>query len=67
MTCSVIKEKMCWENMEEDIKTFVHGYLVCILSQSGQKIRRSLGSQIHASRVNELLHFDYIYVGESNN
>lgn len=66
-TCSIIKEKMYWENMEEDIKAFVQGCLVCILSQSGEKIRRPLGSQVHASKVNELLHFDYLYVGEASN
>ena len=53
--------------MEEDIKAFVQSCLVCILSSSGEKVRRPLGSQVHASKVNELLHFDYLYVGESSN
>lgn len=66
-TVGVIKEKMFWENMEADVKAFVQGCLVCLLSASGEKVRRPLGSQIHAEKVNELLHFDYLYVGESSN
>lgn len=66
-TCSIIKENMYWENMEEDIKAFLQGCLVCRLSESGEKIRGPLGSQIHASKVSELLHLDYLYVGDSSN
>lgn len=66
-TCDVIKERLYWEGLEEDIKAFVQGCLVCLLSASGEKIRRPLGSQVHADRVGELLHFDYLYVGESSN
>jgi len=66
-TCEIIKEKMYWEDMEDDIKAFVKGCLVCLLSSSGEKIRRPLGSQVHAEKVSELLHFDYLYIGESSN
>lgn len=55
---------MYWENMEDDIKAFVNGCLVCLLPASGDKVRQPLGSQMHAEKVCELLHFDYLYVGE---
>ena len=64
-TCNVIKSKMIWTTVDEDVKTFVQGCLVCLLSESGIKVPRPLGQQMHASKVNELLHFDYLYVGES--
>ncbi len=66
-TCYVIKERVNWEGMEEDVKAFVKGCMVCLLSSSSDKVRRPLGSQIHAEKVRELLHFDYLYVGESSN
>ena len=65
-TLETIKEKMVWENMEGDLKSFVQGCLVCLLSSSGERVRRPLGTQIHAERVGELLHFDYLYIGESS-
>lgn len=66
-TCQIIKENMYWETMDEDIKAFVQSCLVRKLFSSGDKIRRPLGSQLHAVKVSELLHFDYLYIGESFN
>ncbi len=51
--------------MDADIKAFVQSWLVCILSASGSKVPRPLGQQIHCTRVSELLHFDFLYIGES--
>lgn len=64
-TCNVIKDKLTWETVDDDVKAFVQGCLVCLLSDSGMKVPRPLGQQVHASKVGELLHFDYLYVGES--
>ena len=64
-TSDVIKEKVAWSSRESDVKEFVQGCLVCLLSGSGSKIPRPLGHQLHAEKVGELLHFDYLYIGES--
>jgi hypothetical protein len=37
----------------------------CVSSASGEKIARPLGTQIHATRPNEILHFDFFYMGQS--
>lgn len=66
-TYDILNEKVHWEGLEEDIKVFVQSCLVCLLSSSGEKICRSLGSQVHAGRVGDLLHFDYLYISESSN
>ncbi len=63
-TTHIVKEKMHWSTMDADIKAFVHSCLVFALSSSGFKVPRPLGQQIHAQRVSELLHFDFLYVGE---
>ncbi len=54
-----------WAAMDVDIKAFVQSFLVCTLSGSGSTIPRPLGQQIHATRVFELLHFGFLYLGES--
>ncbi len=64
-TTNIVKEKLQWSTMDADIKAFVQSCLVCTLSSSGSKVPRPFGQQIHAQRVSELLHFDFLYVGES--
>ena len=64
-TCTTIKQKLHWPTIEADVKTFVQSCLVCLLSASGDKVPRPLGHQVHAERINEILHFDYLYIGES--
>ena len=64
-TTQVIKDKVLWSTMDANIKAFVQSFLVCLLSAGGLKVPRPLGQQIHAERVSELLHFDYLYIGES--
>ncbi len=51
--------------MDADIKSFIPSCLVCTLSSSGSKVPRPLGQQIPAQRVSELLHFEFLYDGES--
>ena len=57
---------MVWENKEGNIKSFVQGCLVGLLSSSDERVHRPLGTQIHAERVGKLLHFDYLYIRESS-
>ncbi len=57
---------MVRETIDIDDKAFVKNFLVFFLSASGINVRRPLGHQIHAEKVGELLHFDYLYVGESS-
>ena len=64
-TRDIIKEKLHWPTLDADVKSFVQSCLVCLLSASGDKVPRPLGHQIHAERVSELLHFDFLYIGES--
>lgn len=65
-TSAIIKEKFDLPTLQADVKTFVQRCLVCMLSASGDKVPRPLGHQLHAERVGELLHFEYLYIRESN-
>jgi len=62
-TISIIKEKFFWKRMGDDVRTFVKQCFHCIVTRTGKKIPRPLMSTLHASRPNEILHFDYIYLG----
>ena len=64
-TMQIIKSKVSWSTMEADVRAFVQSCLVCVLSAGGMKVPRPLGQQVHAQRVSELLHFDFLYIGES--
>ena len=65
-TCTIIKDEIYSLTIDADVKAFVQSYLVCLLSASGDKVPRPLGHQLHAERVSELLHFDFLYIGESS-
>jgi hypothetical protein len=37
--------------------------LHCVATIPGDKVPRSLGTQLHAAKPNEILHFDFLYIG----
>ena len=44
---------------------FVKQCLHCMNSKAGEKIPQSLGETVHGRRPREVLHFDYLYAGDS--
>ena len=44
---------------------FVKQCLHCMDSKADEKIPRPLGEMVHGKRPDEVLHFDYLYVGNS--
>ena len=59
---SIMKE-FVWSGIRKDVEIFVRKCLHCISSRAGDKIPRPLASTAHASRPNQMLHFDYLYMG----
>jgi transposase InsO family protein len=51
--------------MAKDVKVFVQNCLHSIATIPGDKVPRSLGTQLHATKPNEILHFDFLYIGLS--
>lgn len=64
-TLSTIKAVFEWDTMDADVNAFVQSCLVCVLSANGTRVPRPLRHQRHAERVSELIHFDFLSVGES--
>jgi transposase InsO family protein len=51
--------------MAKDDKVFVQNCLHCVATIRGDKVPRPLGTQLHATKPNEILHFDFLYIGLS--
>lgn len=51
--------------MDTDVTDLVKQYLHCMDSKAGEKVPRSLGEMAHGTRLGEVVHFDYLYIGES--
>jgi Integrase core domain len=51
--------------MAKDVKVFVQNCLHCVATIPGDKVPRQLGTQLHATNPNEILHFDFLYIGLS--
>jgi Integrase core domain/Integrase zinc binding domain len=61
-TLSAIKEHVAWTTMAKDVKVFVQNCLHCVATIPGDKVPRPLGTQLHATRPNEILHFDFLFI-----
>jgi hypothetical protein len=51
--------------MEKDVKVFVQNCLHCVAIIPGDRVPRPLGTQLHATKPNEILHFDFLCIGLS--
>lgn len=65
-TFESLKPYFTWIGQRRDTADFVAACLFCNLSKTGAKIPRPLAATLHASRPNEVLHFDYLYMGGSD-
>jgi hypothetical protein len=58
-----IKKYVAWISVAKNVKVFVQNYLHCIATIAGDKVPRPLGTQLPATKPNEILHFDFLYIG----
>jgi hypothetical protein len=64
-TLGAITEYAAWTTMAKDVKDFVQNCLLCVATIPGDKLPRPLGTPLHATKPNEILHFDFLYIGLS--
>ena len=55
-----------WGNIENDIAKFVRQCLHCVDSEAGNTWPRPLGDLVYGMEVDDVLHFDYLSLGESD-
>jgi hypothetical protein len=60
-----VMEYIAWTRMAKDVKVFVLNYLHCVATIPGDKVPRPLGTQLHATKPNEILYFYFFYIGLS--
>jgi hypothetical protein len=65
VTLGAIKKYVAWTTMAKDVKVFVQNCLHCVATSPGDRAPHPLGTQLHATRPNEILHFDFLYIGLS--
>jgi hypothetical protein len=51
--------------MAKDVKVFLQSCLHCVVTIPGDKVPRQLGTQLRSTKLNEILHFDLLYIGLS--
>ena len=51
--------------MEAQMREFVRQCLHCADMRSGDVVPRPLGETVYGTAANEVVHFDYLYVGKS--
>lgn len=61
-TKAIIHAHFWWTNMETDVSNFVSSCIHCLCTETGETVPRPLGHALHATRPNELLHFDFCYL-----
>jgi transposase InsO family protein len=64
-TLGAIKEYVAWTTMAKDVKIFVQNCLHCVATIPGDKVPRPLGTQLRATKPNDFVHFDFLYIGLS--
>ena len=55
-----------WDNVEKDIAKFFCQSQHCVDSKAGNAMPHPLGDLVHGTEVNDVLHFDYLSLGESD-
>lgn len=51
--------------MQADVRAFVRACIHCLSTAGGEKVPRPFGPSVHRTKANDLLQFDYIYLGAS--
>jgi transposase InsO family protein len=65
VTLSDIQDHHYWKGMSKDIKVFVGSCFHCIASAPGETTARPRREALHASKPDEVIHFDSLYMGPS--
>lgn len=65
-TWHVLRKEFIWVDQRNDTHDFVSFCLLCVLSKSGNEVPRLLSTTIHGSRPNDVIHFEYVSLSQSD-
>lgn len=60
-TLAKIQEKFVWSELQDDVENFLKSCYHCLVSLTG-RIPRPLGSAVHGTKPNEVIHIDFATV-----
>ena len=60
-----LQEFCASQGMENQVREFVRQCLHCADSRADEVVPHPLGETVHGTMPGEVVHFDYLYVGES--
>lgn len=61
-----ISEYCYWQTMKADIRAFCNTCLHCVATSGSHRTPRPLAHALHSDKPNELIHFDYLFMGKSD-
>jgi hypothetical protein len=64
-TTESIKAVFFWKTLIDDVRTFCNTCLHCCSTIGGDRTPRPYGQALHASQPNEVIHFDFLFMGPS--
>jgi RNase H-like domain found in reverse transcriptase/Reverse transcriptase (RNA-dependent DNA polymerase)/Integrase zinc binding domain len=64
-TTEAIAAVFYWDTLQEDVKQFCNTCLHCQCTLGGERQPRPWGEALHAEKPNEILHMDFLYMGNS--
>lgn len=62
-TVKTLADLFWWPTLKEDVEKFVRECLHCLCTRGGAIQPRPWGEQVHGTKPNEVLHFDFLYLG----
>lgn len=65
-TWHALRSQFYWTDQREDVRNFVSACLLCMLAKSGNKVPRPLSTTVHGTKPNQVIHFDYLFLGQSD-
>ena len=65
-TADLLQEQFIWETLDADCRSFISNCIHCIMAKTGDKIPRPYATALHATLPNEVVHFDYLFMGPSS-
>ena len=65
-TADILREQFSWDTLDADCHSFVSNCIHCIMAKTGQNIPRLFAACLHATLPNEVVHFDYLFMGPSS-
>ncbi len=65
-TLADLRQDFRWTSIVEHVKQFVQSCVHYVVFRAGERIPLPLGTTVHGSRLHEVVHFDFLYMGSSN-